>query len=114
MHPEERDLAYLWDLREAAQEIVAFIKGVSFDGFTKNKMIRYAVERQLLVIGETANHVSMEFQESHPNLPWRQMIGLRNILAHEYGEILVDRIWNTATVNIPQLLKELGKLIPKN
>jgi uncharacterized protein with HEPN domain len=60
-------------------------------------MIRYAVERQLLVIGEAANRVSAEFQETHPEIPWRQMIGLRNVLAYEYGEIKGDRIWNALT-----------------
>jgi len=47
-----------------------------------------------------------------PEIPWQQIIGLRNILAHEYGEIKVDRIYNAATVSVPELLKLLDKLIP--
>jgi len=76
-------------------------------------MIRYAVERQLLVIGEAANHISVQFRENHPEIPWQPMIGLRNILAHEYGEIKVDRIWNAATASVPELLKVLQPLIPE-
>ena len=113
MRPEEQDLAYLWDMREAAKEIVAFVKGIKYAIFIQNRMIRYAVERQLLVIGEAAHHVSAEFQEAHPEIPWRQMIGLRNVLAHEYGEIKVDRIWNAATVSVPELLKVLQPLVPE-
>jgi uncharacterized protein with HEPN domain len=84
-------------MREAVSEIVAFVKGVKYARFIQNRMIRYAVERQLLVIGEAANRVSAEFQKTHPEIPWRQMIGLRNLLAHDYGEIKVDRIWNALT-----------------
>jgi uncharacterized protein with HEPN domain len=114
MRPEEQNLAYLWDMREAAKEITAFVKGVKYAEFIQKRMIRYAVERQLLVIGEAANHVSSEYQEFHPEIPWRQMIGLRNVLAHEYGEIKVDRIWNTATVSVPELLKALQPLVPED
>jgi uncharacterized protein with HEPN domain len=87
MRSEEQDLAYLWDMREASREIVAFVKGVKYAGFIQNRMIRYAVERQL------------------------QVIGLRNVLAHEYGEIQVDRIWNAATVSVPELLEALQPLV---
>jgi uncharacterized protein with HEPN domain len=113
MRPEEQNLAYLWDMREAAKEIVAFVKGIKYDKFIQNRMIRYAVERQLLVIGEAANHVSPEFQEIHPEISWRKMIALRNVLAHEYGEIKVDRIYAAATVSVPELLKILEHLLPK-
>jgi len=113
MRPKEQDLAYLWDMRSAANDIVAFVKGVKYAGFIQNRMIRYAVERQLLVIGEAANHVSTKFREDHPEILWQQMIGLRNVLVHEYGEIKVDRIWNAATFSVPDLLKMLEPLVPE-
>ena len=113
MRPEEHDLAYLWDMREAARDIITFVKGIKYARFIQNRMIRYAVERQLLVIGEAANHITIQFREAHPDLPWQQMIGLRNVLAHEYGEIKVDRIWNAATVSVPELINELQPLIPE-
>jgi len=111
MRPEEHDLAYLWDMREAAREIVAFMKGIPYVKFEKNHVIRYATERQLMVIGEAANHVSEEFREKHPEIPWMQIIGQRNVLAHEYGEILVERIWLAATKSVPELLKALKGLV---
>ena len=75
-------------------------------------MVRYAVERQLMVIGEAANHISEKFQNGHPEIPWRQMVGQHNVLAHEYGDINVERIWSAATINIPGLLKALEPLVP--
>lgn len=113
MQPEERDQAYLWDMLEAAKEITAFLKGIRYDGFVRNKMIRSAVERQLMVVGEAANHVSEEFQEKHPEIPWRQIIGQRNVLAHEYGDIKVERVWTAATINIPALIKALEPFVPE-
>ena len=56
---EDRELSYLWDMRQAAQEVFEFMKDVKFAEFEKNKALRYAVERQLLVIGEAANHISI-------------------------------------------------------
>jgi uncharacterized protein with HEPN domain len=91
MRPEEQNLAYLWDMREAAKEIVAFVKGIKYDKFIQNRMIRYAVERQLLVIGEAANHVSPEFQEIHPEISWRKMIALRNMVKSRWIEFTPRR-----------------------
>jgi uncharacterized protein with HEPN domain len=113
MRPKEQDLSYLWDMREAAKEIVAFVKNIKYTEFIQNRMIRYAVERQFMVVGEAANHVSPEFQGNHPEISWRKMIALRNVLAHEYGEIKVDRIYAAATVSVPELLKALESLLPE-
>jgi uncharacterized protein with HEPN domain len=111
MQLDERDQAYLWDMLEAAKEITAFLKGIRYDDFVRSKMIRSAVERQLMIVGEAANHVSEEFQEKHPEIPWRQIIGQRNVLAHEYGDIKVERVWAAATINVPALLKALESLV---
>jgi len=113
MRPEEKNLAYIWDMREAAREVASFVQGVSYTQFVGNKMIRYAVERSLMIIGEAANHVSEDFQEKHSEIAWHQIIGQRNVLAHEYGEVKVDRIWIAATASIPGLLKALEPLLPK-
>ena len=113
MQPNDRDLSYLWDMRKYALEISEIIKGVPHTKFVENKTIRYAIERLLLIIGEAANHVSREFREQHSNIEWAQIIGLRNILAHEYGEIKMDKIYLAATKSIPALLENLEPLIPE-
>ena len=75
---EERELAYLWDIRDAAREIRSFMRGVKFVKFEKNKVLRFAAERQLLVIGEAAHHLSPQFRNKHPEIPWAKFIGMRN------------------------------------
>ena len=112
MQSENRELSYLWDMREAALEIVTFMKNIKFVQFEKKKTLRYAVERQLLVIGEAANHISPQYRKKHPEIAWAQLIALRNILAHEYGETLVGRVWLAAAESVPALLIELKKLLP--
>jgi len=80
MPPRDRDQSYLWDIREAGEEIVSFTKRVKYAEFERKKIIRYAVERQLLVIGEAANHISPQFRNKHPENPWTRIIALR--IAH--------------------------------
>ena len=58
---DEQELSYLWDMQDAAKEINSFMRGVKFAKFEKTKVLRYAAERQLLVIGEAANHISPSF-----------------------------------------------------
>ena len=108
---KQRDLASLWDMREAAREIIDLAQGISFAMFEKNHVVRDAVERQLFVIGEASSHVSEGFREKHPQIPWAQIMGQKNFLTNENGEIHVERAWLTATKIIPELIGELDRLL---
>lgn len=108
---EHRDLAYVWDIVSAGTDIAEFISNLSFHEFERERMIRYAVERQLLVIGEAARHLSEDFKIEFKEIPWKSLVGLRNVLAHEYGEILTERIWYVAKERLPELIERLAPLI---
>ena len=71
---DERELSYLWDMQDAAKEINSFMRGVKFAKFEKTKVLRYAAERQLLVIGEAANHISPQFRNKHPEIPGQNLL----------------------------------------
>ena len=114
MQPKEKDASLLWDMLKAAREIVQFVEGVKYSEFQSNKMLRYAIERQVLVIGEAAKKISIDFKNSCPQIQWAAIIGQRNILAHEYGEVLTERIWLVATVFVPELIELLNPLIPNS
>jgi uncharacterized protein with HEPN domain len=105
--------SYLWDMREAAHEVNEYMRGIKFHEFEKNKMLRSAVERQLLIIGEAIVHISPQFRNQHPEVSWKPLVELRNILAHEYGETLLNRVWLAATVTVPELLAALLTLLPE-
>ncbi|MDP2853782.1 MAG: DUF86 domain-containing protein [Smithellaceae bacterium] len=110
---ESHDPAYLWDMLDAARAISAFVAGRTFHEFQTDRMLRNAVERNMEIIGEAANRISENFQKSHPEIPWRNIIGQRNILIHEYGEVKNERIWVVATERIPELVALLQTLLPQ-
>ena len=110
---ESHDPAYLWDMLDAARAISAFVAGRTFHDFQTDRMLRNAVERNMEIIGEAANRISESFQKSHPEIPWRNIIGQRNILIHEYGEVKNERIWVVATQSIPELVVLLNPLLPQ-
>jgi uncharacterized protein with HEPN domain len=112
MLPEGRDIALLWDMREACRAVAEFTAGVKYSRFEQDKLLRSAVERQFLILGEAARQVSNGFREGHPEVPWRGLVGLRNVLAHEYGEVLVERLWLFATQRVPELLTILDSIVP--
>jgi len=107
----ESDKGYLWDIDDACSDIISFVEKTSFAAFESDKMKRFAVERQLLVIGEAANHLSPEMRDHYQTIPWKRVIGLRHIIAHEYGEILVERIYKNAKENVPELKNEVLKIL---
>ena len=112
MRSEEKNAAYLWDMLDAAKTVQSFIKGKKFGQYMKDKKLQYATERAIEIIGEAARHISEDYQESHSEIPWRGIIGQRNMLAHEYGEIRQERLWLVASKRIPELIKLLSPLLP--
>ena len=86
---------------------------MSFANYSHNKLIQSAVERQLEILGEAAWRESTTFQEEHPEVPWRPIIGLRNIQAYECCEIKADRIWLITTRDVAELVLVLEPLIPR-
>ena len=69
-----KDKAYIWDIIDACADIQQFIEKVDYEQFQANKLIRFAVERQLLVVGEAANHLSDDFKNSTKTISWKSMI----------------------------------------
>ena len=111
MHPDEEVRAYLWDIRDAAREVAKFVRGVSFDEFQKNKVLRYAIERQLRLIGDVANHISPRYRAKHAEINWIKLTEFHHMLEHQYGETLAKRMWLAATESLPDMMAQLDKLI---
>jgi uncharacterized protein with HEPN domain len=112
MQMNERDAAYLWDMLQAARRIQDFTAGLSRQGYLESLLVQSAVERQLEIIGEAARRVSETFQQAHPEIPWRLIIGQRNVLAHQYGEIQQERLWQIVSFHILTLIAQLEVLMP--
>jgi uncharacterized protein with HEPN domain len=112
MWPEERDAARLWDMLQAAREVVEMTAGVSLEDFLKNRVLVRATERCIEIIGEAARRVSAAFQQTHPAIPWGHITGQRNLLAHEYGRIDYELLFKTAAEDVPQLIQDIEQLLP--
>ena len=112
MQPEERrDLGYLWDMREAAQDCIDFVKDVTYPHFADNKMMSAAVERRLEILGEAAGRVSHSFQSEDADIPWKEIKGLRLVLAHRYDNLDLQQLWRAATIHAPALVARLNILL---
>jgi len=93
----DRDKSYIYDMLNYSTEILEIIKNENHNSFVQNRVKRLAVERLIEIIGEAANHISIEIVEENKDIPWSKIIGLRNKIVHDYGEILTDRIWLIAS-----------------
>jgi uncharacterized protein with HEPN domain len=113
MPPEDRDAAYLWDMLEAAREVEGMLQDCDEEAFLANRVLVRAIERGVEIIGEAARRVSPACADAHPEIPWRRIIGQRNILAHEYGQIDHELLYKTASEDIPALTARLEALLSR-
>lgn len=111
MQPEERVCAKLWDMLQAAGEARAMCEGFSYDEIAKDRRTLLALERLMEILGECARGVPAEFRFAHDTIPWRALIGMRNVLAHEYGSIDHKRLYLAATVDGAALCVEIERLL---
>ena len=105
-----RDDAYLFDILESSRTALEYMRGKSWDEFSKDPLLQDAVVRRLEIIGEASGRVTSATQKKHPNLPWQAMKGTRNRIIHEYDTIELDIIWDIVQQDLPLLVKELEKI----
>jgi len=92
---------YLTDILTAADAVADYIRGVSWERFSGERMIRSAVIHELQTIGEAVSKLSGELKSRHAGLPWTEIVGFRNIVVHEYFGVDPAIVWRTATHNAP-------------
>lgn len=110
MRPEAG--AHLWDAAEAAKLVHEFAGGRTESEFNSNLLIRSAIERQLEILGEALNRLRRDDADTAARVPdLDKIIGMRNIIAHEYGEIDYEIVWRAATTAIPTLIPVLSELV---
>lgn len=108
-----RDSGTLLDIARATRLVIEFITGMDRDAFLHDKKTQSAVLHQLLVLGEAAKRLSMEFRAGHPEIPWLLIAGMRDKLIHEYDEVDLEEVWKTARRDIPDLLRFVEPLLPE-
>ena len=109
---DDRDAAYLWDMLQAGKEAQMMLEDKALAEFIEDRILQRAIERVLELIGESARRVSIAGREAIPAIHWREIIGQRNILAHEYGQIDHEVLYRTVIDDIPELIGQLDAVLP--
>ena len=111
MGPARQFLDYLLDIHDAIQKAHTFLAGMTFEQFEADDKTAFAVVRALEVIGEAARKIPDPVRAQYPDLPWREMMGMRNILIHDYFGVNLRVVWNTVHNDLPTLKKQIEDLI---
>jgi uncharacterized protein with HEPN domain len=107
-----RDPQYLLDILEAAKKACSYVAGITKEVFLKDTLCQDAVIRRLEIIGEAARRLSPEARQTLPGLAWNAMIGMRNVLVHEYDDVDLHVVWETVQKDLPSLIAILEPLVP--
>lgn len=105
------DKQRLQHIAEAIGEIESYARGKSLSDFIENSMMRFASVKQIEIIGEAANLLTQELRDSNHDVAWRQIIGLRHILVHEYFGIDAEVIWQIIESDIPVLKERIDEIL---
>lgn len=97
---------------DAAYDARAFAQGRSREDLTNDRMLARALVNCIEVIGEAAAQLTQEYKAQHIELPWRQIVAMRNRLIHGYFDIDLDRVWDTVTNSVPDLIAVLEQTVP--
>jgi uncharacterized protein with HEPN domain len=106
-----RDETYLLDMVDAAREAIGFCQDVTFDEFVENRQKQLAVQKLVQNIGEAAVHISKSITDAHADVAWSRIIGMRNIVVHNYSDVDLTIVWNVITHNLPELIAQIEHVL---
>ena len=109
---QRADNVYVGHMLDMALKVAARIKGKSRADYDRDEDLRIIVAHLVQTIGEAASRVSAPTRDSHPEIPWRQITGIRHRIVHDYMDVDYDVLWEVATRDLPRLAAQLEKLLP--
>lgn len=109
--PKRDDGVLLRDILDAIGQIESYLVGATFQTFCETPLLQDDVMHRLEVIGEASRNLSDAFLEQHPDIPWQDIIGMRNRIAHAYFTVDLRAVWETAVTDIPALAEWIESVL---
>ena len=104
------DAIRLRHMLDAAQEAVSFTKGKKRQDLDANRMLALSLIKLIEIIGEAASGLTPELRQQHADIPWQDIVSMRNRLVHAYFDIDLDRVWDTMIEDLPRLILDLQRI----
>jgi uncharacterized protein with HEPN domain len=108
----QRDDTYLVDILESAKIALDYVLGKTWEQFQADMQCQDAVVRRIEIIGEASRRISQEMRDTYPQIPWREMTSMRNLVIHEYDVVDINQVWDTVQNKLQPLIEELSKIVP--
>lgn len=107
------DLVRLRHMVDTAREAISFTRGRTRQDLDTDRMLVLALVQCMAIIGEAASRITAEFQQRYPQVPWADIIGMRNRLIHAYFDVNLDILWNTVQEDLPPLMTQLEAILTR-
>lgn len=108
-----RDDSALLDIHNAAQRVLQFADGLTKAELAINEEKQSAILYQIIVIGEATKRLSKDFRNTHAHIPWKDIAGMQDVLAHQYDRVNPDTLWDVIRNDIPELINLIAPLLPE-
>jgi len=109
---QKDDLVYAGHMLDTARNATSKITGKAREEFDRDENLRLALAHLIQILGEAARRVSPAFQQTHPEIPWKQIIGMRHKVVHDYLHVDFDIVWAVMTADLPPLIVDLERFVP--
>lgn len=106
-----RDNESLIDIERAARRVLRYTTGCDRASLETNDEKVSAILYQITIIGEATKRLSQDFRQQHPEIPWREIAGMRDVIVHEYDQVDLDVVWDVIQNKLPELLISLQPLL---
>ena len=105
------DKLYLSHILDAISSIESYVDGLDSVAFADDPLRQDGVVRQLGIVGEAVKRLSTEIREINPQVPWRDITGMRDRLVHDYMGVNVESVWKTVQVDLPELRRAVSSIL---